>query len=111
MVIGDVIIRQRLMFLGRAQGCAVGTPRAGDASSAELLTSAADVLEAQTSRGLIVVSALLKIAARLVAPALLADAGEEAAAELGALHAELKEHTNSVLDAMWHMRNLPKAWK
>lgn len=68
-------------------------------------------MDGQTSRGFIDVSALLKIAARLVAPALLADVGSGAAAELNALHAELKEHTNSVLDAMWHMRHLPKTWQ
>ncbi|BDA48016.1 hypothetical protein COCOBI_11-2730 [Coccomyxa sp. Obi] len=82
-----------------------------DADTAAKLEAAAEVLEAQTSRGLMVVSALLGIAGRLVAPGLLAGAAEDAAAELAALHAELKEHTNSVLDAMWHMRNLPKAWQ
>lgn len=82
-----------------------------DADTAAKLEAAAEVLEAQTSRGLMVVSALLGIAGRLVAPGLLAGAADGAAAELAALHAELKEHTNSVLDAMWHMRNLPKSWQ
>lgn len=75
---------------------------------ARRLAAMEEALEVQTSRGLIVVSALLKIAARLVAPVLLAGADEGAAAELAALHAELKEHTNCLLDAMWHMRNLPR---
>ena len=66
----------------------------------------ADVLEAQTSRGLIVVSALLKLSARLVGPDLAAEVSEAGAAQLAAMHAELKAHTNDVLDAIWHIRNL-----
>ena len=69
---------------------------------------AAEVLEAQTSRGLIVVSALLKLAERLGAPELLRGIPSAAGAELAAMHAELKQHTNEVLDAMWHIRNLQR---
>lgn len=76
-----------------------------------VLREAERVLEAETSRGLIVVSALLKIAERLGAPELLQRVGGPAAGELCALHAELKEHTNAVLDAMCHMRSLPKTWR
>ena len=68
----------------------------------------AQVLEAQTSRGLIVVSALLKLADRMASPQLLSGAGAAAAAELRGMHAELKQHTNEVLDAMWHVRNLER---
>jgi hypothetical protein len=68
----------------------------------------AEVLEAQTSRGLIVVSALLKLAERMAAPELLGGATPAAAGELRAIHAELKQHTNEVLDAMWHMRNVQR---
>lgn len=82
-----------------------------NADSAAKLKAAAEVLEAQTSLGLMGVSALLGIAGRLVAPGLLARAADGAAAELIALHAELKEHTNSVLDAMVHIRKMPKTWQ
>ena len=69
------------------------------------------VLESETSRGLIVVSALLKIADRLVAPDLMRRMDGPAAVELRAMQAELKEHTNTVLDGMCHMRGLPRSWK
>lgn len=84
---------------------------------AAVLRKAESLLDAQTSRGLIAVSALLKIANHLAAPDLAAALGDgtspEAAAaeELRALQADLKQHTNSVLDAMWHIRNLPKCWQ
>ena len=68
----------------------------------------ADVLEAQTSRGLIVVSALLKLSARMVAPELGAEVSPAGATQLAAMHAELKAHTNDVLDAIWHIRNLSR---
>ena len=75
------------------------------------LKDAEHVLESETSRGLIVVSALLKIADRLVAPGLLRRVDSSAAEELRAMQAELKEHTNTVLDGMCHMRGLPRSWK
>ncbi len=58
-----------------------------------------------------VVSALLKIAERLGSPGLLRKVEGSAAEELRAMQAELKEHTNTVLDGMCHMRGLPKTWK
>jgi len=58
-----------------------------------------------------VVSALLKIAERLGSPGLLRKVEDSAAEELRAMQAELKEHTNTVLDGMCHMRGLPKTWK
>ena len=75
------------------------------------LKDAERVLESETSRGLIVVSALLKIADRLVAPELMRRMDGPAATELRAMQAELKEHTNTVLDGMCHMRGLPRSWK
>lgn len=75
------------------------------------LKDAERVLEAETSRGLMVVSALLKVADRLVAPGLLQGVDKAAAVELHAMQAELKDHTNIVLDGMCHMRGLPRSWK
>jgi hypothetical protein len=77
---------------------------------AQALREAEEALETQTSRGLIVVSALLGIAGRLASLGLLTGLDEGAAAELRALHTDLKLNTNSVLDAVCHIRNLPKSW-
>ncbi len=107
----------------QASGSRGLTPPRG--SVAKVLREAEAVLDMQTSRGLIVVSALLNIAGRMADPELLAalgsceggggDGGGLSAAaaveQLRALHADLKQHTDSVLDAMWHIRNLPKAWQ
>jgi hypothetical protein len=93
------------------QGPRSASVKAEPAALERVLRDAESMLESETSRGLIVVSSLLKIAERLGAPDLLQRAGISAAGELRALHAELKEHTNSVLDAMCHLRGLPKTWK
>ena len=100
----------QLTGMSPLQGGSAGI-KAEPSAAEHVLREAERALEAETSRGLIVVSALLRVAERLGSPDLLARAGGPAAGELCALHAELKEHTNSVLDAMCHLRGLPKTWK
>ena len=92
------------------QGGSMGI-KAEPSAADHVLREAERMLESETSRGLMVVSALLRVAERLGSPDLLARAGGPAAGDLCALHAELKENTNSVLDAMCRLRGLPKTWK
>ena len=93
------------------QGAPTASAKSEPPALSTVLDASGRVIESETSRGLMVVSALLKIAERLGSPGLLRRVEGSAAEELRAMQAELKEHTNTVLDGMCHMRGLPKTWK
>jgi len=80
-------------------------PHSSASSASPALAAAAVAVDALTQRGIAAVAALLSVADTLGSTA------DPTPAALAALSAEIRTHSDGVLDATWQIRSLARSWR